>query len=88
VFRAHAGASPPPSNAAAARATVGYALKTKDANRPEVYAALAVVTGDIARQVSDFGAIMAVPAAATTNVRNDMYLASDAVRVIGGAVAA
>jgi hypothetical protein len=83
VFRAHAGASPPPSNAAAARATVGYALKTKDANRPEVYAALAVVTGDIARQVSDFGAIMAVPAAATTNVRNDMYLASDAVRVMG-----
>ena len=88
MFRAHAGASPPPSNAAAARATVGYALKTKDANRPEVYAALAVVTGDIARQVSDFGAIMAVPAAATTNVRHDMYLASDAVRVIGGAVAA
>jgi hypothetical protein len=83
VFRAHAGASPPPADAAAARAVVGEALKTKDATRPEVYAALAVLTGDIARQVSDFGAIMAVSAAATTNVRNDMYLASDAVRVMG-----
>jgi PiT family inorganic phosphate transporter len=83
VFRAHAGTSPPPADAAAARATVGEALKTKDVNRPEVYAALAVLTGDIARQVRDFGAIKAVPAAATTNVRNDMYLASDAVRVMG-----
>src|SRR5580692_64341 len=55
VFRAHAGASPPPADAAAARAMVGEALKTKDATRPEVYAALAVLTGDIARQVSDFG---------------------------------
>jgi inorganic phosphate transporter, PiT family len=29
-----------------------------------------------------YGAIKAVPAAATSNVRNDMYLASDAVRVM------
>jgi inorganic phosphate transporter, PiT family len=83
VFRAHAGTSPPPADAAAARATVGDALKTKDVNRPEVYAALAVLTGDIAQQVKNYGAIKAVPAAATTNVRNDMYLASDAVRVMG-----
>jgi inorganic phosphate transporter, PiT family len=38
---------------------------------------------DIGRQVKDYGAIKAVPASATPNVRNDMYLASDAVRVMG-----
>ena len=72
-----------PADAAAARATVGEALKIKDVNKPEVYAALATLTGDIGQQVKGYGAIKAVPAAATTNVRNDMYLASDAVRVMG-----
>ena len=83
VFQAHARTSPPPSDAAAARATVGEALKSKDVNKPEIYAALATLTGDIGQQVKSYGAIKAVPAAATTNVRNDMYLASDAVRVMG-----
>jgi PiT family inorganic phosphate transporter len=83
VFKAHARPSVPPADAATARATVGEALKSKDVNKPEVYAALATLTADIARQVKDYGAIKAVPAAATSNVRNDMYLASDAVRVMG-----
>ena len=83
VFQAHARTSSPPTDAAEARATVGEALKSKDANKPEVYAALATLTADIGQQVKDYGAIKAVPAAATTNVRNDMYLASDAVRVMG-----
>jgi inorganic phosphate transporter, PiT family len=83
VFRGHAGTNAPPSDAAQARATVGDALKTKQVNRPEAYAALATLTADIAQQVKNYGAIKAVPAAATSNVRNDMYLASDAVRVMG-----
>ncbi len=83
VFQAHARTSSPPTDAAEARATVGEALKSKDANKPEVYAALATLTADIGQQVKGYGAIKAVPAAATTNVRNDMYLASDAVRVMG-----
>jgi inorganic phosphate transporter, PiT family len=83
VFQAHAGSTTPPADTAAARATVGHALQTKTVNQPEVYAALATLTGDIARQVKNYGAIKAVPAAATSNVRNDMYLASDAVRVMG-----
>jgi PiT family inorganic phosphate transporter len=85
VFRSHAQSVPPPADAAAARATVGDALKIRDANRPAVYAALATLTSDIARQVKDYGAIKLVPAAATQNVRNDMYLASDAVRIMGAA---
>ena len=87
VFQAHGGNTRPLADAAAARATVGNALKTKEVNKPEVYAALATLTADIGRQVNDYGAIKAVPAAATPNVRNDMYLASEAVRVMGASPA-
>jgi inorganic phosphate transporter, PiT family len=83
VFAAHAGTAPAIADAPAAREAVGAALKTKDVNKPEVYAALATLTADIGRQVKEYGAIKSVPAAATPNVRNDMYLASDAVRVMG-----
>ena len=44
VFHAHAGDAAAPADVAAARATVGEALKTKDVNKPEVYAALATLT--------------------------------------------
>ncbi len=87
VFRAHASGSTPPANTAAARATVGHALQTKTVNNPEVYAALAALTGDIGQQVKNYGAIKAVPASATSNVRNDMYLTSDAVRLMGSSPA-
>ncbi len=87
VFQAHAGSAAPSTDAAAARATVGEALKSKEVNQPQVYAALATLTGDIGQQVKDYGAVKNVPAAATSNVRNDMYLASDAVRVMGASPA-
>jgi PiT family inorganic phosphate transporter len=83
VFQSHAGAAVLPPNASAARATVGEALKSRNFNQPEVYAALATLTADIGQQVKDYGAIKKVPAAATSNVRTDMYLASDAVRLMG-----
>jgi inorganic phosphate transporter, PiT family len=83
VFKSHAGSVAPPADTAAARATVGRALQAKAVNQPEVYAALATLTEDIEQQVKNYGAIKAVPAAATPNVRNDMYLASDAVRLMG-----
>ena len=82
VFTAHATGAPP-ADPANARDTVGNALKTKEVNTPAVYGALATLTGDIANQIKQSGTIKAVPAAATPNVRNDMYLASDAVRVMG-----
>ena len=81
VFQAHAAGLALPAEDAA-RAAVGGALKSKQVDRPEVYAALAALTEDIGRQVKDYGAIKAVPAGATQNVRNDMYLTSDAVRVM------
>ncbi len=83
VLQAHASGTTPPADAKTARGTVSDALKTKDVNKPEVYAALAVLTNDISQQVKNSGAIKAISASATPNVRNDMYLASDAVRVMG-----
>jgi PiT family inorganic phosphate transporter len=87
VFQAHAGSAVPPADAATARTVVGDGLKRRDVNKPDVYAALATLTGDIGRQVKEYGALKTVPAAATPNVRNDMYLASDAVRIMGGSPA-
>jgi len=49
---------------------------------PEVVPALATLAGSIGRQVQDHGSLARVPAAAVANVRNDMYLASEAIRVI------
>src|SRR5689334_15695637 len=83
VFRGHARTSAPSSDAAQARATVGEALKTRPVSRPEVYAALATLTADIAQQVKNSAPLRTCRRAATSNVRNDMYLASDAVRIMG-----
>ena len=87
VFQAHATGAPPVADAAAARVRVGDALKTTKVNQPDVYAALAVLSGDISRQVAGYGSLHSVPAAATSNVRNDMYLAADAIRLMGKAPA-
>jgi PiT family inorganic phosphate transporter len=86
VFAAHAPGVPVP-DAAAARTTVTDALRSKHVDNPAVFAALASLSGDIAHQVQNYGAIKTVPAAATPNVRTDMYLAGDAVRVMGKAPA-
>ncbi len=44
--------------------------------------ALASLTGTIARTVGQYGSLGRVPAAAVDNVRNDMYLASEAIRLM------
>ena len=84
VFQAHADGAKP--DLAAARNAVGDALKSKSANTPALYGAMGTVVGEIAAQVKDYGAIKAIPAAATPNVRNDMYLAADDVRIMGSKV--
>ena len=83
VFQAHAGAAPAP-NLAAARTTVSDGLKAKSVTSPTNYSAMATMLGEISKQVSTYGAIKSIPAAQTPNVRNDMYLASDDLRVMGG----
>jgi PiT family inorganic phosphate transporter len=46
------------------------------------YPALAGLVKEISRQVSEYGSIKKVPAEAVGNTRNDMYLASEAIRLL------
>jgi PiT family inorganic phosphate transporter len=48
--------------------------------QPGTVPALAVLVRDIDRQVSEYGSLARVPAAATQNVRNDMYLAAEGLK--------
>jgi len=46
------------------------------------YPSLAVLVRDIAAQVNEHGSIAKMPAEAVSNTRNDMYLASEAIRFL------
>ncbi|MET3912608.1 PiT family inorganic phosphate transporter [Bradyrhizobium sp. S3.3.6] len=81
VFAAHAEGAQP-ANPNDARGLIGDALKRRDLNRAEVYAALAALSDDVANGVKSYGSISRIPAAATPNMRNDMYLAADAIRLL------
>jgi PiT family inorganic phosphate transporter len=81
VFATYAGGGARP-DAAQARKTVADALKAKELNKPEVFGALSALSTDIAASVKGYGSLQQVPAGATSNVRNDMYLASDAIRLL------
>jgi PiT family inorganic phosphate transporter len=81
VFASHAGQHAA-VNAVLARHIVGDALRDKTLNRPVVFSALATISGDIARSVKTYGAFAHVPAATTPNLRNDMYLTGEAIRLL------
>jgi len=81
VFTAHDGGNALPAPDAA-RKIVGDALRDKKLNQPQVFAALATLSGDIARKVKSFGSISHVSPAQTPNMRNDMYLTGDAIRLL------
>ena len=61
---------------------MGAALRTKKIDDPAVYGALATLSTEIESQVTTYGQLSHVPAAATPNMRNDMYLAGDATRIL------
>jgi PiT family inorganic phosphate transporter len=88
AFLAHDPQSTVP--AADARKLVTAAIRDRDFTAPRLYGALASLSGDIARQVQTSGGVATVPAAATQNVRNDMFLVAEAVRQMqkSGAVSA
>ncbi|WP_456713335.1 inorganic phosphate transporter [Bradyrhizobium sp. USDA 4353] len=81
IFEARAQGTPQ-RDAGNARDLIGTALKTRDLNRPEVFGALAALSDDVANGVKNYGSIRRIPAAATPNMRNDMYLAFDAIRLL------
>ena len=65
-----------------ARGKVTDAIRTRNFDSPVVYSGVASLAADIGRQVQEYGAIRKVPAAQVQNVRNDMYLASEAIRLM------
>ncbi len=73
--------SAPVAVPADSRATLSEYVRTREF-KPEVITALATVTGDIGVQVRTHGTLARVPAEAVANVRNDMYLASEAIRFV------
>jgi PiT family inorganic phosphate transporter len=78
VFHAHAGTAQP--NAGDARTIATAAIRDKKFGTPELYGALESLSTDIAARVQSSGGVATVPAAVTTNVRNSMFLASEAIR--------
>ncbi|MFM9924828.1 inorganic phosphate transporter [Variovorax sp. H27-G14] len=63
----------------AVRDTLSTYVRTREFS-PAVVPALAATAGSIGEQVRKHGSLAAVPAEAVANVRNDMYLASEAIR--------
>jgi PiT family inorganic phosphate transporter len=64
------------------RQQVTDAIRTRNFDTPGVYAGLTGLIREISQRVEEHGAIAHVPAAAVSNIRNDMYLASEAVRMM------
>jgi PiT family inorganic phosphate transporter len=63
------------------RSTVTLYVEGRKINEG-TYPSLAVLVRDIARQVDEYGSLAKVPAEAVGNTRNDMYLASEAIRLL------
>jgi inorganic phosphate transporter, PiT family len=82
AFDAMAGPAPVRLAPEAARVNLGKALRSSTFQTPQAYADLAVLSGDIAAQVKAYGGVRKVAAAATPNVRTDMYLVGDTLRRI------
>lgn len=76
ALAAHSGGVTPPADARGA-VTSYIADKTL---QPATVPALGTLVTNIDRQVTGYGSLAKVPAAATENMRNDMYLASEAIK--------
>jgi inorganic phosphate transporter, PiT family len=71
----------PGAQPADARVTLSRYVRTK-AVAPDTLPALAAIAGSIGDQVQQHDTLAKVPAAAVANVRNDMYLASETIRLV------
>jgi len=72
---------PAPATDDQARAELSNYIRTRSL-APVTVPALARITGSIGDQVKEHGSLARVPAEAVANVRNDMYLASEAIRFL------
>lgn len=65
-----------------ARPVLVTALQERKADSPLVYGAMLAVSQDLTRNVASYGSLSRVPAEATPNIRNDMYLVLDTSRLL------
>ncbi len=66
---------------APARDVLSRYVRTSELS-PEVMPALAALTGTIGDEIRQYGSVNNIPATAVSNTRNDMYLASEAIKRI------
>ena len=64
-----------------ARGVLTNALQQRKAETPQVFAALESLSRDLTARVASYGSLSKVPAEATSNVRNDMYLVLDSTKL-------
>ena len=67
-----------------ARTALTEAIRIRRVNAPESFASLASLTDDVTNRITSYGSLRQVPAAATPNLRNDMYLVLDAAKLATG----
>ena len=65
-----------------ANETLRVALRTHNVDQPEVYAALGSASAQVVNDLKQYGAIAHVPAAATKNLRNEMYVVQDTLSLM------
>ncbi len=80
AYAAHANGAP--ADITAARTVVTQALKAKATDDPAVYGGLAALSNDVSTRIAGYGSLGKVPAAATPNLRNDMYLVLDTTKLV------
>jgi PiT family inorganic phosphate transporter len=73
--------APAEMTAAQTRNTLSDYIRTRQYT-PSALAALINISGSIGTQIKSSGTLAQVPAGAVPNVRNDMYLASEAIRLL------
>jgi PiT family inorganic phosphate transporter len=69
-------------NIQASRDTMVTYLRTKEVTT-NVLPALSTLVGSIGERVKDSGTLARVPQSSITNVRNDMYLIAESIRILG-----
>ena len=80
TFAVHGGAAG--GDVRGARTVLTEALRSHQAMAPAVLGAVGTLSSDLAERIQGFGALSKVPARATPNLRNDMYLVLDTTRLI------
>ncbi|MGN6365659.1 inorganic phosphate transporter [Asticcacaulis taihuensis] len=84
AFASHAnGATVPTLDIA--RSAVNAAVRNRRIDTPDLYGALALMTGHIEDEIKSHGALRNVPAADMPQLRNDMYLVNAAVSILKSA---